>query len=46
MALTKIHSRMIDSDIINVRDYGATGDGSTNLVTGQSWNGSAWSSYL
>lgn len=26
MALTKTHSRMIDGDVINVKDYGAVGD--------------------
>ena len=30
MALTKAHSRMIDGSALNVRDYGAVGDGSTN----------------
>jgi len=30
MALTKTHSRMIDGSPLNVRDYGAVGDGSTN----------------
>lgn len=30
MALTKVHNRMIDSSAINVRDYGAVGDGTTD----------------
>ena len=30
MALTKIHDRMIQTAAINVKDYGATGDGVTN----------------
>lgn len=30
MALTKAHNRMIDGSYLSVRDYGATGDGTTN----------------
>lgn len=30
MALTKAHYRMIDSGVVNVKDYGAVGDGVTN----------------
>jgi len=30
MALTKVHSRMIDGASANVRDYGAAGDGTTD----------------
>jgi polygalacturonase len=30
MALTKAHSRMIENAPVNVKDFGATGDGSTD----------------
>tara|TARA_R110000796_G_scaffold138103_1_gene254181 strand:+ start:2557 stop:4395 length:1839 start_codon:yes stop_codon:yes gene_type:complete len=30
MALTKVHDRMIAGSLVNVKDYGATGDGTTN----------------
>lgn len=30
MALTKVHNRLIDSSWVSVKDYGATGDGTTN----------------
>lgn len=30
MALTKIHNRMVEGDSVNVVDYGATGDGTTD----------------
>jgi hypothetical protein len=30
MALTKVHNRMVEGSPVNVKDYGATGDGSTN----------------
>ena len=30
MALTKAHNRMIADAAVNVKDYGATGDGTTN----------------
>lgn len=30
MSLTKVHNRMIQNAVINVKDYGATGDGVTN----------------
>ena len=30
MALTKVHNRMVEGSAINVVDYGATGDGSTD----------------
>lgn len=30
MALTKVHNRMIENDIANILDYGATGDGVTD----------------
>jgi hypothetical protein len=30
MALTKVHNRMIANDSVNVKDFGATGDGTTD----------------
>lgn len=33
MALTKANNRMIDDSPISVKNYGATGDGSTNDST-------------
>ena len=30
MALTKVHNRMIENAVVNVKDYGAVGDGTTN----------------
>ena len=30
MALTKVNNRMIDGSYLNVKDFGATGDGSTD----------------
>lgn len=30
MALTKVHNRMVEGSLINVKDYGATGDGVTD----------------
>lgn len=33
MALTKAHNRMIANAAVNVKDYGATGDGTTNDTT-------------
>lgn len=30
MALTKVHNRMIEDAVVNVKDYGAVGDGITN----------------
>jgi hypothetical protein len=32
MALTKVHTRMIEGDSVSVKDYGATGDGVTDDV--------------
>ena len=33
MALTKAHNRMIEGDVVNVLDFGATGDGTTDDTT-------------
>ena len=33
MALTKAHNRMIADASVNVKDYGATGDGTTDDTT-------------
>lgn len=33
MALTKVHERMLDTGTLNVKDFGATGDGTTNDTT-------------
>lgn len=33
MALTKAHNRMIDGALINVKDYGAVGDGVADDTT-------------
>jgi polygalacturonase len=33
MALTKAHNRMISDAAVNVKDYGATGDGTTDDTT-------------